>query len=166
MYFFTNYLDEKAFYKDLVDYDLRSDENIALMRTNNASEGYNNRLRTLVKFIHPSVGYVITVLINEESAYKDLTLKITTRKQGFVKRDTPSHFDITTKMPIFELFYWLTDFIKKKKKDRILSEVDIEDFSRIANLEDVKIIIENIESEIFEEDLMITKNLRKSTDFW
>ena len=60
----------------------------------------------------------------------------------------------------------LQSLLKKKKKDRILSEVDIEDFSRIANLEDVKIIIENIESEIFEEDLMITKNLRKSTDFW
>ena len=54
--------------------------------------------------------------------------------------------DSSVKMPINELFDWLTDFITK---NLILSEVNIDDFNSMATFEDLKNVIESIEQNIF-----------------
>ena len=65
--------------------------------------------------------------------------------------------DSSVKMPINELFDWLTDFITKKTKNLILSEVNIDDFNSMATFEDLKNIIESIERNIFEDSLIEEK---------
>ena len=44
-YFWTNYLNEKAPYHNSINYDFNLFKQDRLIRTNNACEGYNNRLR-------------------------------------------------------------------------------------------------------------------------
>ena len=98
-----------------------------MIRTNNACEGYNNRLREKIKFIHPSPAYLINVLINEEDEFRKFTLSVILKKKGYSKKSCPCHMDSSVKMPINELFDWLTDFITK---NLILSEVNIDDFNQ------------------------------------
>ena len=73
--------------KSSISYSINYDFNIfkkdRLIRINNAYEGYNNRLREKIKFLHPSLGYLIEVLINEEDEFRKFTLSVLLLKKKF-----------------------------------------------------------------------------------
>ena len=152
-YFYDNYLNDES-YSAMINYDVTSEDQIVLMRTNNSCEGYHNRLRNIIKFSHSSPAYVITKLISEEDEFRKLTIGIVSRKKNCLKKVKPTHLDISTKTPAYELFCWLTDYVKKKTQNKIFQELDIQDFEKIATMEDLKEMITIIEMNIFETDVV------------
>ena len=67
LYFYNNYLKEDAKWKDSIQYNkfINQSESNLFLRTNHACEGYNNRLRTQIKYSRT----VIKKLIEEEAKY-------------------------------------------------------------------------------------------------
>jgi len=84
-YFYDNYLNDES-YSAMINYDVTSEDQIVLMRTNNSCEGYHNRLRNIIKFSHSSPAYVITKLISEEDEFRKLTIGIVSRKKNCLKK--------------------------------------------------------------------------------
>jgi len=129
-YFFNNYLHEKAFFHDAINYDITTIANspsAKLIRTNNACEGYNNRLREKIQFVHPTASYVVKALIEEEESYRLRTLEIIEKKKA--KSAFASHINATLKMPVNELLNWLSESLTKKMRNNIIGDLEIEDLS-------------------------------------
>lgn len=121
------------------------------IRTNNGIEGYNNRLRVKIKFLHASVGYVVSKLIDEELYYRTETSNIILRKKGFKKRNKPSNLDeLIIKIPLSQYIDDLMIIFKGNKElhhdlnkivstpnedlDTLFKKITIEQSNEISNL--------------------------------
>jgi hypothetical protein len=158
LYFFNNFLKEKATWRSSIKYFefMKQSESAQFIRTNNACEGYNNRLRIQLKYCHSPIGYVIKKLIDEEAGYRNETLAILTRKKS--KYSAPGHMkDLNINMPLCQ---FLNDFIKifKYNKELLMilnnEKATLNDLEKYIKIDKAQDLVDEIIRNIFEEDVL------------
>jgi len=125
------------------------------LRSNNCIEGYNNRLRLQVKYSHPSIGYLIGILINEENHFKSILLKIIAKT--LPKFPVPSLSE-TSKVitPIDSVYQQILSTFSKSEQRRLISYFDEKEFQGLIDLSMQKMqeFEDKILCALFEEDLI------------
>jgi len=134
---------------------MKQSESRLFLRTNNACEGYNNRLRSQIKYYRTPLGYVIKKLIEEEAIFREETLNILTRKKQ--KNSAPNHLkDLAINMPID---HFINDLLKLFKGNKELGKflnnekTTIDDIKPFIQLDYANELINIIIKNIFEEDV-------------
>lgn len=139
-YFYNTWLKPDGDFPDAFDLSDEIGKDDYISRTNNISEGYNNRLQLKVKEKHPLPIWLLMFLKEEEKLFKDLTVAITTFKPGFVKRPVAMHYeDLNVDFPTLECMKKIKNFLKSKKiTDKILDDlIKLED-TDILKLNDLE----------------------------
>ena len=125
------------------------------LRSNNCLEGYNNRLRIQVKYSNPSIGYLISVLLDEEHHYKSIMLKIIAKTVP--KFNSPSLYDNSSvKTPIHLIYEQILSIFTKTEQKRLTTYFDDQEFKDLMelSLQKIKEFEDKIMGALFEEDLM------------
>ena len=149
---------EDAKWRDSIQYNkfINQNESNLFLRTNNACEGYNNRLRSIIKYSRTPLGYVIKKLIEEEGKYRQETLNILTRKSK--KNAGPIHLkDLVVNMPLDKFLKDLLNLFKNNKElTKLLNseKTKVEDINDIIRLDQSTELMNLIMTNLLEEDLL------------
>ena len=145
-YYFNTWLKPGSPFENAFDLSDEICNEEYICRTNNISEGYNNRLQIRVKDIHPLPIWLIRFLKEEEKLFREQTIAIITFKPGFKKKTVSMHYDdLKLNLPILDCMEKIRNFLKSKKivESRLneLLKIEDDDLIKLNNIEFENILV-------------------------